>query len=334
VGLSRTLDSIERGMKAASVAVASVSAALLLTSSATGTGEVWSQPRPDGLIVFDGREPGGLSTIRADGGALRIVPGTLGDTEPAWSPDGRMLAVTRTDGIWLRSAGGSHGRRLTQRHPYGYEGSPSWSPDAKQIVFDRGIPKGPAGGVRRGLWTVKVGGSRPRPLLLSPGGEGKPEWSIGNPDWSPDGRRIAFSFGPEGERLMVVRVDGGRMQRLGPPMLRGREPHWSPDGHHIAFLEFREDGPHRFRILDLTTGRVRTMFKSEGEVQVQSWSPDGRWLAILATQRVECEYVELDDYCESLDLWIVNALNARRTLIHSFGQDGSNATRIDWRRSR
>lgn len=320
-------------MKAVSVAAASLTVALLLTPLATGTGEVVrSQPRPDGLIVFDGREPGGLSTIRPDGGALRSVRGTLGDTEPAWSPDGQMLAVMRTDGIWVRGADGSRGRPLTQRHPHGYDESPAWSPDGKQIVFDRGIPKGPGGGVRRGLWTVSVRGGRPRPLLLAPGGEGKPEWSIGNPDWSPDGRRIGFSFGAE--RLMVIRVDGARLQRLGPPTLRGREPHWSPDGRRIAYLEYGDDGPNRFRILDLTTGRVRTMFKSEGEVQVQSWSPDGRWLAILATQRVECEEVVLDDYCDSLNLWIVNPLNARRTLIHSLGQAGRNVTGIDWRRSR
>jgi len=68
------------------------------------------------------------------------------------------------------------------------------------------------------------------------------------------------------------------------------------------------------------------VFRSEGSVQVQSWSPDGRWLAIVATRRVECEEVVPDDECESLDLWVVNALNARRTLIHSFGQDGGHPT--------
>jgi dipeptidyl aminopeptidase/acylaminoacyl peptidase len=313
----------------------------LLAASAPGIGGVsLPPPRPDGLIVFScfgcpgGREPGGLSTIQPNGSGLRDIPGTDGDGEPAWSPDGRMLAVTRADGIWLRAADGSHARRLTQRHPQGYDESPAWSPDGKQIVFDRGTPKPAGGGVRRGLWIVAARGGRPRPLLLSPGGQGTPEWSIGTPDWSPDGRRIAFSFGPESERLMVVSVDGGRMLRLGPPMLRGRDPHWSPDGRSIAFLEFSEDGRHRFRILNLANGRVRTVFKSEGEVWVQSWSPDGRWLAIVATRQVECEEVVLDDECESLDLWIVNPTNARRTLIHTFGHEGGDVSGIDWRTSR
>jgi Tol biopolymer transport system component len=324
-------------MTAASVAVAFVSAALLLTSSASGTSDIWFQPRPDGLIVFscfgcpDGREPGGLSTIRPTGGALRNLPRTLGDAEPAWSPNGEMLAVTRTDGIWLRGADGSHVRQVTRRHPQGFDAWPSWSPEGKQIVFVRGTPRSAGGGVRLGLWTVGVGGGRPQPLLVEPSGANR-EWSLGNPDWSPDGRQIAFSG--SNERLTVIRADGTKRRRLGPPALRGREPHWSSDGRRIAFLEFWEDRPNRFRILDLTTGRVRTMFKSEGSVQVQSWSPDGRWLAIVATQRVECEEVELDDDCESLALWIVNALNARRTLIYSFGQDGGDVSGIDWRRSR
>jgi hypothetical protein len=78
---------------------------------------------------------------------------------------------------------------------------------------------------------------------------------------------------------------------------------------------------------------VRTV-TSRGEVWVQSWSSDGRSLAIAATQRVECEEVVLNDECESLALWKVDSRNARRTLIHSFGQSGGDVTGIDWRASR
>ena len=211
--------------------------------------------------------------------------------------------------------------------------SPSWSPDGTRLVFSRGTPKSTAGGVQRGLWTVAVRGGRPRPLLVAPPGQDKPEWTIGHPDWSPDGRRIAFGFGRE--RLRAVRADGTGVRRLGPATLHGRDPHWSPDGRRIAFLEFSDyDRPHRFRVLDLASGRVRTVLETKGDVWVQSWSPDGNRLVIAAQRRAECEFATPDDECVSLDLWLVHATTARRTLIHSFGQEAGDVTGIDWRASR
>jgi dipeptidyl aminopeptidase/acylaminoacyl peptidase len=313
---------------------------LLVSSSASASREDLTALRPEGLIVFScpgcprGHERSDLSTIRPDGSGLHDLRGTLGDSEPVWSPDERRLAVTRTDGIWLRAADGTHGRQLTQRHPHGFDASPSWSPDGKRIVFVRGVPRVAAGGARLGLWIVATQGGRPRPLILGPGDIARPEWSLSSPDWSPDGRLIAF--GREEERLMVVHADGARPRRLGPKTLRGRDPHWSPDGHRIAFLEFSEDGrpPHRFRILDLTTGRTTTVFKSTGSVWAQSWSPDGRRLAIMASQRILCQEGDPRYDCEALALWIVDALTARRTMIHSFGEYGADVTGIDWRAGR
>ncbi len=129
---------------------------------------------------------------------------------------------------------------------------------------------------------------------------------------------------------MTLRPDGTGLRRLGSRTLRGRDPHWSPDGRRLAFLEYSESArPHRFRILDLESGRIRTVFRSDGSVWQQTWSPDGRWLAIVASLKVECEGVETSD-CESLGLWIVDSSNARRELIHSFGQAGGDISGLDW----
>jgi len=307
-----------------------------LVSSATAGGASPSGARPTGLILFscsgcpDAPEPSGLFTIRPDGTALRSIPHTSGDTEPAWSPDGRLVAVTRSDGIWVRRADGSRGSQLTRRHPQGYDGSPSWSPDGSLVVFDRGVPRR-GGGARRGLWLVAADTGRARPLLVAPNGERAREWTVGAPDWSPDGRLIAFGFGAE--RLMTIRPDGTRPRRLGSLTLRGRDPHWSPDGRRIAFLEYSDSArPHRFRILDLASGRVRTVFRSDGSVWQQTWSPDGRWLAIVVSLKVECGEAATYD-CEDLGLWIVDASNARRKLIHSFGDAGGDIPTLDWRSS-
>jgi Tol biopolymer transport system component len=173
---------------------------------------------------------------------------------------------------------------------------------------------------------------RARPLLFAPNGGGAPEWTISPPDWSPDGRLIAFGFGND-EHLMTIRLDGTGIKRLGSRTLRGRDPHWSPDGRQIAFLEYSDSArPHRFRILDPASGRIRTVFRSGGSVWHQTWSPDGRSLAIVASMTIECEEVETSD-CETLSLWIVDPANGRRKLIHSFGQAGGEIPSLDWRSS-
>src|SRR5712692_1800004 len=59
----------------------------------------------------------------------------------------------------------------------------------------------------------------------------------GNPKWSPDGKRIAFtSTRGEKAQIYVMPVDGGEAQAL--TSLKqgiGGGPVWSPDGQHIAF---------------------------------------------------------------------------------------------------
>src|SRR5260370_39002126 len=59
----------------------------------------------------------------------------------------------------------------------------------------------------------------------------------GNPRWSPDGKRIAFtSTRGEKAQIYVMPVDGGEAQALTSLMQGvGGGPAWSPDGQHIAF---------------------------------------------------------------------------------------------------
>ena len=60
-----------------------------------------------------------------------------------------------------------------------------------------------------------------------------------DPDWSPDGRFVAFSRGLD---LWVMRSDGtGAVQvTRGPGM--SAEPEWSPDGRWIVFWNDRASG--------------------------------------------------------------------------------------------
>ena len=92
------------------------------------------------------------------------------------------------------------------------------------------------------------------------------------------------------------------------------------------------------RVLDVRTGRVRTIFSPEEETfDVQyfdwgyAWSPDGRRLAVIRTAAVECVDDPTTDWCEQAQLSMVDVAIRRSTPIYQ-GPLTSTAGGLDWRR--
>ena len=86
----------------------------------------------------------GAKTVRATAvwagrrSALRRVEAGAGACDPAWSPDGRRLAVTSAEGLWVLAADALEGSlRVEARPPFGETtdvtyrefAHPRWSPD-------------------------------------------------------------------------------------------------------------------------------------------------------------------------------------------------------------
>ena len=100
------------------------------------------------------------------------------------------------------------------------------------------------------------------------------------PDWSPDGTKIAFVSGRDGDRsqIYVMDANGKNVIRL----TEGREtkghPDWSPDGRKIAFsVDHQED---YIAVMD-ADGRNRE--KLVDQAKGPSWSPDGKQIAFLSS---------------------------------------------------
>ena len=148
-------------------------------------------------------------------------------------------------------------------------------------------------------YTAESGGTR-QLFTLSLRGPAAPaaqltasEQPITDPQWSPDGRRLAYVR--EGE-VWVVEADGSRMTRVVAKPGGGRDPRWSPDGKRLAFIS-RRRGWSQVWLIDAPVPRrgrpqrdpkppEATVLTAPGvDVESVAWSPDGSHLAIVAQQQ-------------------------------------------------
>ena len=118
--------------------------------------------------------------------------------------------------------------------------------------------------------------SERRQLVIQPiaGGPARSLPIVGDanlyPQWSPDGRRIAFHVA-EGDRqsLAVMNADGSNVRVYRQTDLR-RDPwgyHWSPDSRLIAYLE---KNSRKLMLLDAARGTIRGLF-ADSTVHVGQW---------------------------------------------------------------
>jgi Tol biopolymer transport system component len=174
--------------------------------------------------------------------------------DPALSPDGKRLAFSALDRLYVIDLPNGKPRRLTSDTLH--EQHPVWSPDGKAVAY---ITWGLGGG-----FVQRVGAD----------GKGKPDRLTRSPAfymypaWSPDGARIVAlrgprearvteSFGP-GYELVWLPAKGGSVERVAPANPSGR-PHFSRDPGRIYLYEsgdglvsMRFDGTDRRAHLKVT----------------------------------------------------------------------------------
>jgi Tol biopolymer transport system component len=100
-----------------------------------------------------------------------------------------------------------------------------------------------------------------------------------DPQYSPDGKRIAFCSDRAGsDEMWICDSDGtnfNQLTHLGGPI--GGSPHWSPDGKQIAF-DSRPEGPSQIYVINAEGGRPRRITAGDSDDTMPSWSKDGKWI--------------------------------------------------------
>ena len=198
-------------------------------------------------------------------------------TAPKWSPRATFVSfiveprgrlfVMRSDGRRLRRIA----RGAGAVHAY------DWAPDGRRLVVAT---------ARDGPSSVRVANLRGDHRWLTRGT---------SPDWSPNGKRIAFTrmrFVPE-HRASIYKIGpwGGGLRHLTRPApARDSGPVWSPDGKRIAFTRFppdeeqkSEDGPYGDVWLMTADGsnerRFSFAFDGYNGASMPAWTPGGGAIA-------------------------------------------------------
>jgi TolB protein len=188
---------------------------------------------------------------------------TLSLSDPTWSPDGRRLAVTgardslagNITAIYVVDVRSGRIRQLTDGPA---DTSADWSRRG-EIAFQRaGLAHDPDD---IDVFAVRPDGSGIRQITSGGGSE---------PDWSPDGRRLAFvrAVGT-GDDVFTVTAAGLALRRVTHSGW-ATSPAWSPGGRLIAF----EDGG-AIRVVPARGGKSQTIARPgrEHSFAAPAWRP-------------------------------------------------------------
>ena len=200
--------------------------------------------------------------------------GSVGDIgNPAWSRDGRRVVYQRGP-IATIAEPRAPGEVLSGRDPQ-FElvyasGFPAVSPNGRWLVLSERTGRGrPDDRTALAVWDTD--GTHPRRIFSAEG-------SVLAPQWSSDGRWIAFGVGnyflarTRPGRVMMVKPDGSEARTLTTGPGNAGFPSWSPDGTHVVY-RFWSDTAGGLRIVNLADGAVRTL--TTGYDNFPSWSPGG-----------------------------------------------------------
>ena len=217
----------------------------------------------------------------------------LGDTLPAFSPDGSQVAFVRATAttmlhLWLQPIVGPGAKQLT-RESYQHFSKPTWTPDGKEIVF-AASKTWLLADMR--LYRIAVAGGMPDVVA-----------GVGSGSEDPDIRRnrlVYVQWNREGANIW--RVPGPNLnEERGPERVTHTNPRFgdwamrvSPNGEKIAFQSTRA-GSFEIWVADADGSDSFAVNGSKGGLY-PTWSPDGQRIAfgMKVGENIDIHLVDVD----------------------------------------
>lgn len=223
---------------------------------------VWQRDDLSDIYVMpvEGGWPRRVSTERA---------ATWSEEQPQWSPDGRWLAFSMNEHVYVASTSWGLANKIS-----GFAESasnPIWLPDSTRLIISVERDESTQ------LLLTDRDGRWPQPLVARSDGDA---WDV-RP--SPDGRSLAYTFRPFDDLnrldIHLLELAGGQVTELiGAPKVRNWFARWSPDGSCLAFLS-QQSGWNEIWLVRPGDQQPRQLTQLGHDVAEFSWSPAGDSLA-------------------------------------------------------